>query len=246
MADEIMPCLPTLNARLLGKAILVLAVIDAALVGLGLILTPTTLTASRQGRLGVTAALAMLTVYGVLGIVGSRAVERRNPRILPIASLFGLVIGGLFVAEMLFEYAVLPSSKGNRQLAYLEFGGMFLFLLLAGFKGGQETGRLWHGVLTAIWSTMIGSLIWVASLLSTYCAFMGTARQEQVLAADQVLEDFKQSGMTDLRAFVQQDYVGGVFFHLLLGLIVAGILGMMGALVAKLLIWQRLVRSANT
>ena len=75
---------------------------------------------------------------------------------------------------------------------------------------------------------------------------MGTARQEQVLAADQVLEDFKQSGMTDLRAFVQQDYVGGVFFHLLLGLIVAGILGMMGALVAKLLIWQRLVRSANT
>jgi hypothetical protein len=235
-----------LKACLLGKAILVLAVIDVALAGLGLILTPTTLTASRQGWLGVAAALAMLAVYGLLGMVGSRSVERSDPRILPIATLFGLVIGGLFVAEMLFEYAILPSSKSNERLGYLEFGSMFLFLFLAGLKGERETGRLWHGVLTAIWSTMIGSLIWVASLLSTYYAFIGTARQEQVLAADQVIEDFKRSGMTDLRAFVLQDYLGGVFFHLLLGLIAAGILGMMGALVAKLLIWQRLVRSANT
>jgi len=149
-------------------------------------------------------------------------------------SAFGLAIGGVFVAEMFFEYLVLPSSKGNERLAYLEFGGMFLFLFLAGLNGGWETGRVWHGVLTAIWSTMIGSLIWVGALLSTYYAFMGTARQELVLAADQVVEDFKRSGMTDLRAFIMQDYLGGILFHLLLGFIVAGILGTMGGLVAKL------------
>lgn len=223
------------NARVVGRTILALAFMDAALVGLGLILTPTTLTASRQGWLGLAAALAMLAVYGALGVWGSRTVERKNPRILPIAVRFGLGIGSIFVVEMLFEYAVLPSSKGNERLAYLEFGGMFLCLFLAGLKGGQATGRLWQGLLTAIWSTMIGSLIWGASLLSTYYAFMGTARQEQVLAADQVFEDFKRSGMTDLRAFVMQDYLGGVFFHLLLGLIVAGILGTIGALVANLL-----------
>lgn len=230
-----MPFLPTLNAPFVRKAVLTLAVADCALVMLGLILTPTTLTASRQGWLGVTAAFAMLSTYAALGVWGSRAVERKNPRILSIAVRFGLAIGSIFVVEMLAEYALLPSSKGNERLAYLEFGGMFLCLLLAGLKGGQATGRLWQGVLTAIWSTMIGSLIWVASLLSTYYAFMGTARQEQVLAADQVFEDFKRSGMTDLRAFVMQDYLGGVFFHLLLGLIVAGILGTMGSLVAKLL-----------
>lgn len=177
----------------------------------------------------------MLAVYGALGVWGSRAIERKNPRILSIGSQFGLVIGGLLVAEMLSEYLILPSSKGNERLAYLEFGGMFLFLFLAGLKGGHETGRVWHGVLTAIWSTMIGSLIWAGSLLSTYYAFMGTARQEQVLTADQVFEDFKRSGMTDLRTFIMQDYLGGVFFHLLLGLIVAGILGTMGALMSKLL-----------
>ena len=79
----------------------------------------------------------------------------------------------------------------------------------------------------------------MGSLLSTYYAFMGTARQEQVLTADQVFEDFKRSGMTDLRAFIMQDYLGGVFFHLLLGLIVAGLLGLMGSLAARLLISQR-------
>ena len=69
---------------------------------------------------------------------------------------------------------------------------------------------------------MIGSLIWVASLPSTYYAFTGMARQGQVLAADQVFEDFKQSGMNDLRVFIMQDYLCGVFFHLLFGIIVAG------------------------
>jgi hypothetical protein len=234
-----MPSWPPCNARVVGKAILALVVIDCALVALGLILTPTTVGGSGRGLFGVAAALVMLTAYGALGVWGSRAVERKNPRILPVGSAFGVAIGGVFVAEMLFEYIALPSSKGNERLGYLEFGGMFLLLFLAGLWGGWNTGRVWHGVLTAIWSTMIGSLIWVGSLLSTYYAFMGTARQEQVLAADQVFEDFKRSGMTDLWAFIMQDYLGGVFFHLLLGFIVAGILGTMGALAAKLLIFQR-------
>ncbi len=38
----------------------------------------------------------------------------------------------------------------------------------------------------------------------------------------------------NLPTFIMQDYLGGVFFHLLLGLIVAAILGTLGALAAKL------------
>jgi len=82
---------------------------------------------------------------------------------------------------------------------------------------------------------MVGSLIWVGSLLSTYYTFMGTARQDQVLAADQVFEDFKRSGMTDLRAFIMQDYLGGVFFHLLVGLVVAALMGSIAGLAGKLM-----------
>jgi uncharacterized protein YdhG (YjbR/CyaY superfamily) len=42
-----------------------------------------------------------------------------------------------------------------------------------------------------------------------------------------------------------QDYLGGVFFHLLLGLIVAGLLGLMGALAARLLSSQRSIKMAG-
>lgn len=229
-----MPSTPLLKAPFAGKAIAALAILNAALIGLGVILAPTTLTASREGWLGVGAALTMLAACAVLGVFGSPVLERKDPLILKVASLFGLVLGVLFVSEMLFEYIALPGSVGNERLGYLEFGAMFLCLFLAGLTGARATGRLRHGVLAAVWSAMIGSLIWVGSLLSTYYAFMGTARQEQVLVADQVLEDFKRSGMSDLRAFVMQDYLGGVFFHLLLGLVAAGILGLLGALAARL------------
>ena len=66
MNDE-MPVLALTNSRVVGKTILALAAIDCALVGLGLILTPTTVGSSGQGLLGVIAALAMLAAHGVLG-----------------------------------------------------------------------------------------------------------------------------------------------------------------------------------
>ncbi len=229
-----MTLLPVPKFRTIGTVIPVAAGIDAALVVLGLILTPTTIGPEGHGALGAAAALVMLAAYGIWGVLGSQAVERRDPRILQTAGRLGLAIGSVFVAEILFEYLVLPSSKGNERLAYVEFGGMFLFLFLAGFIGGRLANRIRDGVLTAIWSAMIGSLAWVGGLLSTYYMFFRTARQDQVLAADQVFEDFKRSGMTDLRAFIMQDYLGGIFFHLLLGLIVATVLGTLGALTAKL------------
>jgi hypothetical protein len=207
---------------------------------LGIILAPTTMGPSGHGLLVIVGALVMLAVYGFLGGWCSRAVEIGHPEILAIGCRFGFLIGCLFTAEMLFEYLLLPDSKGNEWLAYLEFGGMFLLLFLSGLKAGQETGKVWEGILAAIRSTLIGSLMWVGSLLTTYYVFMGTARQEQVLSADQVFEDFKRSGMTDLRAFIMQDYLGGVFFHLLLGLIVAGILGALGGSAGRLIarIWS--------
>jgi hypothetical protein len=56
-----------------------------------------------------------------------------------------------------------------------------------------------------------------------------------------VISDLKRSGMTDLRAFVTQDYLGGAFFQSLLGPLVATILGAFGGLVIKAL--ARLRRS---
>jgi hypothetical protein len=73
-----MTSLPLCNARVAGKTILALVVIDSALVGLGLILTPTTIGGSGHGLLGIVAALVMLAAYGTLGVWGSRAVENQR------------------------------------------------------------------------------------------------------------------------------------------------------------------------
>ncbi len=226
---------PFRNVRAARGAIVGLAIFDVVLVLLGLFLAPGTVGTFRQGWLAVMAAFIMLATYAALGWWGWRSTFAKNPEIPLLGSRFGLVLGILFVAEMLFEYLALPDSKGNERLAYLEFGGMFLLLFLAGLKGGRETSSVGKGMLTAIWTALSGSLIWVAGLLSTYYAFWGTVRQDQVLAADQVFEDFKRSGMTDLRAFIMQDYLGGVFFHLLIGMLVAAVLGAIGGMVARLI-----------
>jgi hypothetical protein len=58
---------------------------------------------------------------------------------------------------------------------------------------------------------------WFILLLTTYYLFLGTPMEERFLEVDQVIADFQRSGMNDLRAFIIQDYLGGGFFHSLLG-----------------------------
>jgi hypothetical protein len=70
-------------------------------------------------------------------------------------------------------------------------------------------------------------------ILLTYYLFIGTPQEARSLQSDQVIVDFQRSGMSDLRAFIMQDYMGGRFFHSLLSPIIAGILGLFGGLVAK-------------
>lgn len=226
------------GAANLKRLILYGVVVDGALIVVSLILTPTALSASKEGVRGTAGAFAMLGVYALLGVF-SRSVERKQARILAVAVRFGGALALIFAGEILAEYLFLPGSHGNERFAYAEFGGMFLCLLSAGWAGAKVAGRIWYGVLAAVWSTIIGSLAWVGSLLSTYCIFLGTDRQQRVLDADQVLEDFQRSGMTDLRAFVLQDYLGGVFFHLLLGLMLAVLLGALGGAARRLVSWLR-------
>jgi hypothetical protein len=62
---------------------------------------------------------------------------------------------------------------------------------------------------------------------------LDAGRQEQVLAAEGTYTDFARSGMSDLSAFVMEDFLGAGFFHLILGLMLAVILGTMGVAIGK-------------
>jgi len=210
--------------------------LNVALVFYSMFRFPTSWSLSWKGMEGVLATTGIVMVYALLGWFVTPRIERRDARILRYASLFGLVIGLFFAIMMLIEYLVPHTPRQNVILAFAIFGTFFLLLSVAGFVGACATRSAWSGVLTAVWSAMIGSLIWFVLLLVTYYAFLGTDYEARFLETDQVIADFERSGMNDLRAFIVQDYLGGGFFHLLLGPLLAFALGAIGAIIALTLV----------
>jgi hypothetical protein len=204
-------------------------ILNIALVGYGLILCPSAI--SGDGLWGVGGVLGVLIAYGLAGWWGTPSTDRRSPHILRSSILFGLLIGAVFVVEMLLEYLILPAD--NTQMGLIEFGIVFVLLFVAGVRGAQKTELIGLGVLTALWSALIGSLVWFNVVLIIHYLFSGTPQQAQVLHAEGTYADYQRSGMHDFGAFVMQDLLGAGFFHLLLSPVLAVILGALGSFVGK-------------
>jgi heme/copper-type cytochrome/quinol oxidase subunit 3 len=216
---------------------------NIALIVYSLFRFPTSWDFSLRGLEGHLATTGILVVYALIGWFGTVALERRDVRIVRYGVFFGLLIGAFFAVMMLLEYLVSHNSRQNETLAKVIFGTFFLLLAVTGALATHATGRLWYGVLSAVLSALIGSLCWFILLLTTYYVFIGTPMEERFLEVDQVIADFQRSGMTDLRAFIIQDYLGGGFFHSLLGPLLAFPLGAIGGLAAK--IWERLITTGR-
>ena len=205
------------------------------LIGYGLLRYPTTLTASSAGVRSLAGSVIALYAYEAIALWGVPATSRAYPALLRMGVIGGILIGFLFAAQMLIEYLTPLTSDQDGTLAFLTFGTLFVIFFLAGLWGAKQTGRIRLGLLAALWSALVGSLIWLNLVLITYYAFNGTPQERHFLEIDQTLADFQHSGMTDLRAFILQDYLGGGFFHLLLSPISALIFGSGGSLVDKVL-----------
>jgi hypothetical protein len=220
---------PTRRGFLLGAAL------NLALILYGMVRFPTSWNLSLRGLDGFLATTGILAVYALIGWFGPPGLERRQPGILRDGARFGVAIGAFFASTMLVEYLVPRTPEQNAWFAVAIFGTFFSLLVVAGFIGTRRKNRLWLGVLTSVWSALIASLIWFILLLAIYYAFLDTTYEARFLETDQVIADFKRSGMQDLRAFILQDYLGGGFFHSLLGPILAFPLGALGGLTAKAL-----------
>jgi hypothetical protein len=96
-----------------------------------------------------------------------------------------------------------------------------------------------QAVLTALAAAVIASLIWDVAVLAVFHAMRGTAQQVQVLRAEGDYLDFVRSGIKDFSTFVVEDMMGATFYHLLLGPIVAALLGAVGGLLGRLLARRR-------
>lgn len=194
--------------------------IAVLLVFAGRFLVPTT------SWLSTLAALTILLGYGGLATFYPSRLHRRHPDILSCAIFFGLLAAGVFTAEIILEYVLLP--KDNSRYGLLEFGAVFALYTAAAFVVAFRSRRIRNGVLTSMASAFIASLVWAIAVLSVFYAFRGSQRQVLVLRAEGNYQDFARSGLSDFDTFIMQDFMGAIFFHLSLGLLVAAILGSVG------------------
>ena len=194
-----------------------------ALIILGWILTPA------ENPIGVLAATVIMVVYGMIAWFVPQRVEKISPIIQSTAVLLGLIAGLIFVGEIILEYILLP--KDNSTLGLIEFGSVFFLYLLAGAITAYRTNSIRNGILSALGTALITTLIWTIATLSVFYLFRGTPQQAQVFQAEGNYADFAQSGMTDMNAFIMEDFMGAIFFHSLLGPILASILGVIGGII---------------
>jgi hypothetical protein len=212
----------------LQKSLLFAVLVALALVVTGRWLIPTT------SFVSVAAAAASLIGYGGIAAWGPAWLDSRHPAILRGAISFGLLAGAIFAGEIVLEYILLPAN--NSVFGQVEFGVVFGLYFVAALVIALRTHSVRNAVLTSVASAFIASLVWVITVLTVFYVFRGSTRQGQVLRAEGDYEDFARSGMSDFNAFIMEDFMGATFFHLLLGPLVAAVLGFLGGLLGKVIV----------
>jgi len=104
---------------------------------------------------------------------------------------------------------------------------------MAGLWVAYQTKSWRYGLLAAIWSAIVASLIWFLAVLLVFYLFNGAPQQAQVFRAEGDDADFARSGLADLNAFMMEDFMGAGFYHSLLLPALAAILGSVSAVIGK-------------
>jgi len=209
----------------LQKSLLCGVVIAMALIVVGRLLIPTT------ALISVAGSLTILLGYGWLAVIWPLRLYRHHADILHMAIRFGLLAGAVFAIEVLLEYVLLPTD--NTLFGLVEFGLVFCLYFAAALVVALRTGSLKNALLSSVASAFIASLLWVIVVLMVFYIFRGSAQQALVLRAEGDYEDFARSGLSDFNAFIMEDFMGATFYHLLLGPLVAAVLGFLGGLLGK-------------
>jgi len=207
--------------------------LDILLVGFGILRFPSSLSASSNGWLGLAGDGVVLLACLAATQWGLIRSFRDHPNEVRTALMITAVAGFIFAAQFLLEYLGSLTSNQDGMLANFTFGVLFLLFFSGGFWEGYRERSIRAGLRLGLWSGIFYSLVWVGLLWISFHVFAGTVQESRFFEIDQTLVDFQNSGMSDLRAFVVQDYLGATFFHPLLGAASGCILGLAGGAFGK-------------
>jgi len=221
--------LPSKPSRLIGP--MQIGMLTSALAGVALVFYGHR-QAPGASLLSFAAAAAAFFVYSLIGLFVIPAVNRINHQIPRLVCVFGLCGAAIFTGEMLLEYLLLPAD--NSFYGLVEYGCVYLLYFSAAAAAAYQSQQVKQGVLAALVSALISSLIWAVAVLLIFYLFQGTSRQTQVFRAEGNYADFAQGGSRDFRIWVTEDFMGAIFFHLtLVGPLVSAVLGVLGGLLGK-------------
>jgi hypothetical protein len=181
--------------------------------------------ATPEGVARIVADIGMQVVIGLLALFGPLSFHRHRSAI-QISLLFGLLFAIAYDGILLLDYLGVYADVN----VYLFFIGAASF---AGLIAGYRTGRFGDGVIAAIWALVIGTAIWSAGVLLMHYAFWGTHQAYVFWQMDGAIDEFRQSGMSDLNLFLIEDVQGSLFFHPLLSAATGAVCGLLASGVAQ-------------
>jgi hypothetical protein len=197
---------------------------NVVLLPLGLHVVPADLH-SVQGLGVLLATMGLQAGLALLALMGPVAFDRYS-RTMGISLGFGVLFAVAYLGILACEFAGIQLSfdTGSGTI-YALFVSAALF---AAALASLRTQRLRDGVVASCWALVIGTAIWSLGVLVLNYALWGSPHWYAFWQGDGAIDDFRQSGSTDLAVFLLQDLQGALFFHPMLSAVIGAIGGLVG------------------
>ncbi len=168
--------------------------------------------------------IALLVIYAALIVALTWEHSPTRQAMLQTGTLFGLAASILWLLNLTRETSAnLSGIFSLLASAPLLLGG-FVLWGIASFVRARQTNSMRAGLLSAVWSAMVCALLTITYGLALLFAAFPT-----LLASEANDPDFLRSGWRDLHAFVIANTFDATFTHLFDSLIIALIVGTLGA-----------------
>jgi len=130
----------------------------------------------------------------------------RNPAIRE-GCRFGVAFGVLHVGNALLVNLADLDAASTALLGNFMAVALVVSYGLAGWRGARATGRIRTGVEASLVTWVVSSAIGITALWIITFAFMDTIRHNTLM-----LQDFADSGLQDIDAFIIEDALGATLF----------------------------------
>ncbi len=147
-----------------------------------------------------------------------------NPS-LKYGIVFGIALGFAWLIHGVLNNLANLDLAAAGWLHNVQLLALTVLVAWSAFHSARQTRQARSGLLAALVTSLVSSLIGITNLWVITLVFMDTIRHNGVM-----LDAFAHSGMTDMDAFIIEDALGASVFGPMLALVLSALLGVVGGL----------------